>query len=63
MQKLIYDEGNPSVHLRKDGIIIEYFYYFIFSTNGWFKFEIHHGGKSGPLFHSIHTSQLIPGRL
>ena len=34
-----------------------FFFNFIFLTNGWFKFEIHQGGKSGPLFHSIHTSQ------
>ena len=61
MQELIYDEGDCSVHLRRDGFIYIYthtfFFNFIFSTNGWFKFEIHQGGKSGPLFHSIHTSQ------
>jgi len=38
-------------------IYIYIHFFFIFSTNGWFKFEIHQGEKSGPLFHSIHTSQ------
>lgn len=56
MQKLIYDEGDCSVHLRKDGILYIYIY-FIFSTNGWFKFEILQGEKGDPSFHSIHTSQ------